>query len=75
MNRLSSTMIGGKTLLDIWSGRARRDYGLLRVFECLAYFSVKDEKLIPRVKKFVIFRVKRNLKGYKLWTLKIRKSC
>ena len=41
MDRLSSTAIGGKTSLDIWSGRAAQDYDLLRVFECPAYFSVK----------------------------------
>ena len=29
INRLSSTAIGGKTLLDIWSSRAAHDYGLL----------------------------------------------
>jgi len=27
MNKLSSTAIGGKTLLDIWSGGAAQDYG------------------------------------------------
>ena len=33
MNRLSSTAIGEKTLLDIWLGGATHDYSLL---ECLA---------------------------------------
>jgi len=31
------------------------------------HFSVKNDKLNPRAKKFVFLRVKRNLKGYKLW--------
>jgi len=35
MNYLSLTVIGGKTSLDIWSGRAAQDYSLLRVFESL----------------------------------------
>ena len=35
MNKLSLTTIVGKTLLDIWSGRAAQDYSLLRVFESL----------------------------------------
>jgi len=66
MNYLSSTAIGGKTPLDIWSGGVAQNYDLLCVFECQAYFSVKDDKLNPRIKKFVFWGVKRNLKGYKL---------
>ena len=45
MNLLSSTVIGGKTPLDIWSSGAAQEYGLLRVFGCPAYISVKDDKL------------------------------
>ena len=45
INGLSSTVIGGKTLLDIWSGGATQDYDLLRVFESPAYFSVKMVRL------------------------------
>jgi len=33
----------------------------------MAYFSAKDGKVNPRVKKFVLLAVKRNMKGYKLW--------
>jgi len=36
------------------------------VFEYPAYFSVKDGKLNPRTKKFVLFGIKRNMKDYKL---------
>ena len=50
-----STVIGGKTLLDIWSGGAAQDYDLLRAFGCPAYFSVKDDKLNSRAKKLVFF--------------------
>ena len=32
MNKLSSTAIGGKTLLDIWLDGAAQDYDLLRIF-------------------------------------------
>jgi len=53
--------------LDIWSGGAAQDYDLLLVFRCLAYISVKDDKLNPRAKKLVFLGVERNLKGYKLW--------
>ena len=37
------------------------------VFGCLIYFSIKDDKLNLRVKKFVFLGIKKNLKGYKLW--------
>ena len=66
MNRLLSIVIGGKISLDIWSGGAAQDYNLLRVFGCPTYFSVKDDKLNPRTKKFVFLGVKKNMKGYKL---------
>ena len=51
----------------MWSGGAAQEYDVLRVFESLAYFSAKDDKINLRVKKFVFFGVKRNMKGYKLW--------
>jgi len=53
--------------LEIWSGGATQDYGLMWIFESSAYFSVKDGKVNPRAKKFVILGVNRNMKGYKLW--------
>ena len=55
INELSSTAIGSKTLLDIWSGGAAQDYNLLRTFRSPAYFSAKDGKLNLRAKKFVFF--------------------
>ena len=41
INGLSSTAIGSKTLLDIWSGGAAQNYDLLRVFRSLAYLVPK----------------------------------
>jgi len=67
INGLSSTAIGDKTLLEIWSGGATQDYGLLRIFESPAYFSAKYDKVNPRVKKFVFLGINRNIKDYKLW--------
>ena len=67
INGLSSTAMGEKTPLDIWSGEAAQDYRLLQVFESSTYFSVKNGKVNPRAKKFVFLGVKRNMKGYKLW--------
>ena len=40
--RLSCNAIGDKTPLDIWLGGAGQDYGLLWVFGCPTYFSVKN---------------------------------
>ena len=73
INELSSTVIGGKTLLDILLGGAAQDYDLQRVFESSAYFSAKDGKVNPRVKQFVFLGVNRNMKGYKLWDLENKK--
>jgi len=56
---LSSTAIGGKTPLKVWSEKAAQDHDLLRVFESPAYFCVKDGKVNPRAKKFVFLGVKK----------------
>jgi len=66
INGLSSTAIGGKTPLEVWSVKAAQDHDLLRVFECLSYFCAKDGKVNPQAKKFVFLGVKRNMKGYRL---------
>ena len=63
---LSSTTIGGKTPLKVWSEKAAQDHGLLRVFESPAYFSAKDGKAYSRAKKVVLLGIKRNMKAYKL---------
>ena len=54
INRLTSTAIGGKTPLEVWFGKAAQDHDLLRVFISPTYFSAKDGKVNPRVKKFVL---------------------
>ena len=50
-NRLPSSVIGGKTLLEVWSGKVAQDYYSLRVFGCLTYYYVKKVYLDPRAKK------------------------
>ena len=52
-NRLSSTAIGGKTPLKIWSWKATQGHALLREFESPAYFRVKDGIVNPRAKKLL----------------------
>ena len=54
-------------------GKAAQDYDLLRFFGSPAYFSVKDDKLNSRAKKFVLLGVKMNMKGYKIWDLENKK--
>ena len=44
-NRLPSSVIGDKTLLEVWSEKIAQDYDSLRVFGCLAYYHVKKDKL------------------------------
>ena len=62
-----STAIGGKTRLEIWSGKAAQDHGLLREFGSPTYFSAKDGMANSRAKRFVFLGVKRNMNGYRLW--------
>ena len=58
INKLSSTVIGDKSPLEVWSGKATQDHDLLRVFESSSYFYAKDEKVNPRAKKFVFWASK-----------------
>ena len=73
INGWSSTVIGSKTPLEVWSGKAAQDHGLQREFESPTHFSAKDGKVNPRAKKFVFLSVKRNMKGYKLCDPKNKK--
>ena len=66
LNRLPKTTIGGKILLEIWSGGAANDNGSLRVFGCPACFDVKNDMLDPKVNKLIFLGYKKDLKGYKL---------
>ena len=49
-----STVIGGKTLLKIWSGKATQGHALLWEFESPTYFHDKNGIVNPRAKKFVL---------------------
>ncbi|KAH9650170.1 Integrase catalytic domain-containing protein [Citrus sinensis] len=62
VNRLPSAAIGGKTPMEMWSGKYAQDYDFLRIFRCLAYYHVKDAKLDPRARKAIfmvgVFRIR-----------------
>ena len=62
VNRLPSSAIGGKTPLDVWSGKVAQDYDS----GGLAYYHVKEDKLDPRAKKSVFVGFKKAVKGYKV---------
>jgi len=66
INRLSSSMIGGKIPIEVWSGEAAQDYDSLRIFECPAYYHVKEDKLDLKAKKEAFLGFKRDIKGYKI---------
>ena len=60
MNRLSSTVIGGKTPLNIWSDRAAQDYNLLG---CLDVRPTSMSKMTSSIckQKSLCFRVPREI--------------
>ncbi|KAH9727063.1 retrovirus-related pol polyprotein from transposon TNT 1-94-like protein [Citrus sinensis] len=73
VNRLPSAAIGGKTPMEIWSGKHAQDYDSLRIFGCPAYYHVKDGKLDSRARKAIFMRFKGGVKGFKLWDLEDKK--
>ncbi|KAH9794681.1 hypothetical protein KPL71_004983 [Citrus sinensis] len=73
VNRLPSAVIGGKTHMEMWSGKHAQEYDSLRIFRCLAYYHVKDGKLDPRARKAIFVGFKGGVKGFKLWDLEDKK--
>ena len=73
VNKWSLSTIGGKTLLKAWSKKVTQYYDLLRVFDCLDYYYVKENKLDPRKNKGVFVGFKKGVKSYKIWDSKDKK--
>ncbi|KAE8682936.1 ABC transporter G family member 13 [Hibiscus syriacus] len=73
INRLPSSAIGGKTPLEVWSGKPATDYDSLHVFGSTAYYHVKESKLDPRAKKALFMGITRGVKGFHLWCLDTKK--
>ena len=59
--------------MEVWSEKIAQNYDMIRIFECPAYYHVKEDILNPRAKKTVFLGFKRDVKGYKLWDLKDEK--
>ncbi|GJZ55954.1 retrovirus-related pol polyprotein from transposon TNT 1-94 [Tanacetum coccineum] len=55
INRSPSTAIEKKTPMEMWSGHPS-DYGMLRIFDCVAYPHDKQGKLDPRAIKCVLLQ-------------------
>ncbi|GJV82934.1 retrovirus-related pol polyprotein from transposon TNT 1-94 [Tanacetum coccineum] len=61
-------VIEKKTPIEMWSGHPS-DYGMLRIFGCIAYPYNKEGKLEPRVVKCVLLGFPKGVKGYRLYRL------
>jgi len=47
INKLSSSAIDGKTLMEVWSRKPAQDYDMLMIFGCPSYYQIKEDKLDP----------------------------
>ena len=52
VNRLPSSIIDGKTPLEVWSKKPATDYDSLHVFGSIAYYHVIESKFDPREGSF-----------------------
>nr|GEW89913.1 retrovirus-related Pol polyprotein from transposon TNT 1-94 [Tanacetum cinerariifolium]GEW89916.1 retrovirus-related Pol polyprotein from transposon TNT 1-94 [Tanacetum cinerariifolium] len=68
INRSPSRMIEKKTPIEMWSGHLS-DYGMLRIFGCVAYPHDKQDKLEPRAVKCILLGYPKGAKGYRLYRL------
>ncbi|GKC66055.1 retrovirus-related pol polyprotein from transposon TNT 1-94 [Tanacetum coccineum] len=68
INRSPSTAIEKMTPIEMCSGHPS-DYGMLKIFGCVAYLHVKQGKLKPRALKCVLLGYPEGVKGYRLYSL------
>ncbi|XP_073152165.1 uncharacterized protein [Henckelia pumila] len=71
VNRCPSSAIGFKTPMKKWSGTPAH-YSNLRIFGCLAYAHLKQDKLEVRTFRCIFIGYPNGVKGYKVWNLKSR---
>nr|GEY83317.1 retrotransposon protein, putative, Ty1-copia subclass [Tanacetum cinerariifolium] len=67
VERMNRTLID-KTPMEMWSGHPS-DYTMLKIFGCVAYSYVKQDKLESRVVKYVLLGYPEGVKGYRLYRL------
>jgi len=53
INKLSSSAIESKTPMEVCSEKVTQDYDMLRIFGCLAYYHVKEDKLDSKAVFFI----------------------
>ena len=70
INRCPSTTINMKTSEELWSGHSP-SYDRLRVFGCVAYAHIRQDKLEPRAIKCMFLGYPQGVKGYRLWCLEL----
>ena len=73
ISKLPSSGLGGKTPLKVWSKKVAQDYNSLLVFDSMAHYHVKEEKLGLGARKGVFVDFKKSVEDYKIWDLKHKK--
>lgn len=68
INRCPTSAAGFKTPMELWSGKPTQ-YENLKIFGCIAYIHVKQDKLEARAKKCIFIGYSEGIKGYKFWSL------
>ena len=68
VNRSPHSYLDGEIPFKVWSGE-HADYDKLKVFGCIAYYHVKDNKLDERAKKAIFLGYPKGVKGYRLWSI------
>ena len=66
VNRLPSTAIDFRTLIEVWSKKLV-EYSILKVFRCPTYYHISEGKLEPRTKKGVFMGYEDGVKGFIIW--------
>src|SRR3954465_3159116 len=68
INRCPSTALDMKTPEEVWSGHPP-DLDKLRVFGCVAYAHIRQDKVEPRALKCMFMGYPEGVKAYMLWCL------
>ena len=70
INRCASIALNFRTPDEIWS-RHPPDYKKLKVFGCIAYAHIRQDKLEPRALKCIFLGYPEGVKAYNLWCLEL----
>ena len=73
VNQLPSTVINGRTPLEVWSVSHANDYDSMCVFGCSTYYHINESNLDPKVKKTIFLGFSEGVKGYRFWCSESKK--